>query len=622
MQKIHGPILLGFGDMFVGAPPPRSTARGRTPTTPTTIKPGTITKPGTATRVGPKGAPAPGGSRVTTRRATGSGKPSPHKAATMSTISAGQKALDVAKKSVLVVTAYGKTKHVPAAKVAVTRVRGDGQVVLGVVAKGLTPKQKAAVAKHVKAIAKAAARNKSLKVAAEKAKVAGVKAQKVVKDALAVFKKRLDGKPVTVSVKGCDDIGACIGYIDEILGVVDEYGYDSESYADTGTTATTDAAVGPSSSIDADGRVLDSSGNVLYDPTTDPSVIPMPVRGQDLTDAEMSQQRFDHVPDDGIKYTTGVLAGNSFGSYGAFRGSPKNANNWGPGYIWGGSDWLYYDSEHPDTFKHGHFDSIAQLSMFSEKNGWGALVGNPDTDKKNLQFAVLDNALFWQGNNCPLTYAAEADSKITNLNQATISANQAAAVTEAARKAMIQASQDEDAAAEAAREALAESSAESTAQIADVQQQTQTSQLDIDTQKQQLTEQSLMAPITASQAQADVDYQKGQGQLDLSAQQAQQQAVVQQAAIWNSWAQQHPEEAVAQMAEGDDGGGEYDEGGDQGGQSISQGPSLDDADQGDMNDGSQMIDDGSSNMDDGSQVIDDGSMDEGGGDFGDEGFEE
>ena len=74
--------------------------------------------------------------------------------------------------------------------------------------------------------------------------------------------------------------------------------------------------------------------------------------------------------------------------------------------------------------------------------------------------------------------------------------------------------------------------------MAQTQQATQQSQLDIDTQK-------AMIPIAASEDQLTVDQKRAQ----LEADKAESAQVVEEASVWNAWAKDYPAEAVAQMQE-------------------------------------------------------------------------
>lgn len=308
------------------------------------------------------------------------------------------------------------------------------------------------------------------------------------------------------------------------------------------------------------GAVLGPNGEVLYDPTTDPAVVPMPVRGQALTPDEL-QTPWDTLPPDAIVY--GASEGgkqypqNSVGSANTFISAEKNAHGWGPGYIFGGTDWMYPNPDDRNEFLHGSFGSTAEIENYSLDHGWGPLVGDPKGPLANLQYARTDKKWFWQGKNCPLSYSAPADSTIAQANQAIIAANRAAAVVQAK-----QMQADQFAAAEAqskqdAQIALQEQAASSQANIADVQQQTQYGQLDVDTQKQGLVEQQMDAQYAQQQGQFEI----AQGGIQTQAQQAMiqqasdqakiqaaaQQQLLDQSAVWNTWAAAHPDEAVAQM---------------------------------------------------------------------------
>ena len=363
MEKIPGPALCGFDDVFVGATPPK----------PPAAKPG---KPGSTPSFKPVLGPKP-----TVRKPTGK-EASPHKAALVSTVNAGQAAVKVAKSAETRVKKHAADvkagKHGPAkgVKLAVTRIKGDGEMILGVVPpkpvpgkpapKKLTPAQHAAVVKHAKSIAKTTRQIKRLDKTGKLAKTAGDKAKDFVTKAAPWLKQKLEAK---TTIKGdgvvllgdmrtalLGEIDACLGLLgaggdeqvgmtdertalyqamrtgtsdtftddvggDELLGGVDanglspgQEGYDQTSDPDyyNAQGAGEDLPVSEGGVDPTTGKVTDINGKVLYDPKKDLNLIKLPVRG-----LVMPQEERNHVwrdaPPDAINFQ-GAFGDGSVGS--------------------------------------------------------------------------------------------------------------------------------------------------------------------------------------------------------------------------------------------------------------------------------------------------------------------
>ena len=529
-MPIHGPVLLGFGDFFVGA------AKAA-------VKPVAVAK-----------------GKVQLRKGKDTGKGSPHKGALVNLATVAHKAEEIAKKAMFSVAKYNHDakvgQHSTAIPLAVTKIHGDGTVVLGAApatSRVLTPKQKVAVAKHAKAIERHKMATKALNIAASKTHAAAKKSLSKVAKTARSFAKAI--KAPTTRVHGMDEIGNeelldTIDMIDEVLG--DDASMYDPSMMDAGTAAPADpidhTKYGAAGGLDASsGVVTDFNGNVLYDPNNDPAITPMPVPRGGTLSASDAQVVWQKMPADAIPYTGNPLVKNAVGSWQMFNDSDNNGSGWGHGFLYGmhegGPHWI--DRTRSDFgHKYSSGKRTQDIARESISMGYGPLIGNTGVGKDgtsqfaNLQYAIDDDKWFWQGANCPPQYATSADQAITDANNAIIQTNTAAALATAAQmqkdaadRAEAQAKQDAAQALaeqqEISKEQLAESAEQSAANVAQSQQASQAAQLDVEAYKAQI-------PIAAAQDQQTV---------------AAQQALIEQAGIWNDWAKSHPEEAVAQMNE-------------------------------------------------------------------------
>ena len=547
MSNILGPVLLGFGDFFVGATKPK-----------TPVKPA---------------KPVPTKGKVPVKKAASSKKGSPHKAALVNAAAAGHKAIEMGKKAAAKAATYKPAQHGPLVPLTATKVHGDGQIVLGAAAPTvLTAKQHAAVAKHTNKIARALAANKRVNIAAALAKDAGEKALKLVKVAAPFLKQKFSATPKTRVLGDVELLGALeLMGDEELLGLMEILGVDASGLnpGDPGYDPTTDPSssqyVNPNSVVPAQGTggadpssgiVTAPDGTVLYDPSQDPMVQPLPQRGGQLSQSD-AQVVWQSVPDDGIPYDGSQgFPDRSVGSYNAFYG-PSGATN---GYVVHGDGkwWLEQGS--------GNFDQQSpQPPGYGSDQGLGPLIGNPSGPLAGLQWAATDKKWFWQSQNAPASATAEIDHKITEANNAVIAANTATAVAQAAQMAKDAADAAEAQAKQDAANALAQSAADTQSQIAQQQQEAQQGQLDIQQQQADLAAAKQQADIDAQQQAADIAAAKQQADVQAAA----QNALIEQASIWNQWAKENPEAAVQQMQDeeastdgGDDGLDEGDGGGD------------------------------------------------------------
>ena len=616
-MSIEGKVLLGFGDFFtsvsaVGAAKPAAPAKptAKAPLTPKTKK-------------GGKASFVPASRDASPHKAAIVSVINASKLA----LDAAKKGTAQASKHASDVKAG---KHAPIVPVKVVAVGGDGQVILGAALKPgkkpLTPKQQLAVSKHAKAIAKNVAAHKRLAAAAKVAKEVGEKAAGFAKTATPFLKKALAGtaQPTKVHIGGgispgmlrmptlddglmtpyTDDglmtpyVGDEVGLAEECLGLIDEMlgdaapvdpnappapvdpnapqaqpdpnnpGYLTDGNPDPNAPAGSDGSQG---GIDANtGVVTDINGKVLYDPAApDPDIVPMPVRGQQITQAD-AQMWHKTVPADGIVLSIGPLPGlppstsmapyvagsvllmhplppprppvvlppfpeYSVGTYSWFadgtwpvssgaggnktgfiytkRGTHYGRDQDQPRWMGQRNEDQVNDIDDNDLAGKYSMDALVAAAQQLSANGvvFGPLIGNPDPAGpaggmySGLQYAVDDKKWFWQGKYAPASATQDMDNAIAQANLATIAAKTKAASVIAAKTAADKAAADEAQAKQDAAAALAQQAAQAEQQVA----QTKADTADITAQQAQ----------GAQQAQADIDYQKMQ-----DTQQAQQAA--------------------------------------------------------------------------------------------------
>lgn len=529
---------------------------------------------------------------VVSRKAANKGKPSPHKSAILHTIAAGKKAIEFGKKAATSAAQYKANakggRYAPLVKVAPTKVRGDGTVMLGAVGKAarvLNPAQRAAVSKHVNLVAKQAASARRLAGLAKRAQGVGAGTLTFSKSAAAAIKASFAPKWKRGTRVGNVEIGAEAMQLFEdfytAIGASPDPDYPG--FLDDGSPdpAFMDPAADDISTADAAmdagaGSVVAPDGTVIYDPATDPALTPMPARGGTISPEEASET-WQNVPPDGIVYDgSRGLAENAVGSWNAFYGAQKH-DGWGvPSFLRGSVDggktiqWLYYS---PETADKGfqvagrEFQTLATsgapeckgVSANSLQRGWGPIVGNPkDPFFANLQYAVAEGLWFWQGPYAPRHATSEADAKIAAANKKIVEANRMAALVVAAQMQKDLLDRQEAKAKQDAANALAQSAADTQSQIVKQQVEAQASQLDMQTQKAELDYQKQQALLEMQTNQAMLEDAKREAALDAAA----QQQIIEQASVWNEWAKQNPAEAVAQMQGGGMEEGEEMEGGD------------------------------------------------------------
>jgi hypothetical protein len=484
--KIQGPALLGFVEEFeayVGA-------AGKTTGKPPAKQPPT-----------PPGAKPAGVPKLPVKTTS---KPSPHKKAVLNVANAGKAAMVAAQKAV---------QHV-AAKPPVPPPRVH-------VGATLTTKQQAAVNAHKRASALSAAATSRVTQLAKKAHAAGADAAKTANNLATYLKNKLGGKATK------SHVGACIGYIhqrggvenltdEEVLGLAAILGDDAAPPTDPsaspppGPSLDSSTTLPPDTSTSATGVVTAPDGTVVYDPSTDPAVLPMPTRGQPLPDDEAQSPR-NNITDDAIVYDGSQgFPRYSLGSYYYFNG-PQNTNGGMFGMVWGYDHMNWPNSGDPirwikrfgqaagtnnDNWDDGFGTDAKNASAAASESAksdprnlpagkiYGPLIGNPNTNLAGLQYAVQDQKWFWQGDYAPAWAAAEADDKIKLANKKTIAANTAAAQLQVAQMIKDAADAKAQQAAQDAQNALAESQAASQAAVA--QSQAQAAQASQETQAQQL----------------------------------------------------------------------------------------------------------------------------------------
>lgn len=542
MNKIAGPVLCGFGDFFEEAPQIYLGAVGAPPAKAGTVK----VQSGIKVRVPPPGK-------------------SPHQLALTASVTAGGKAVAVAKQAAAKVAQYKKNvkarKHGPIVPVTPTKVKGDGTVVLGVaapVAKVLTPKQKSAVEAHTKAIAATAKATRRLNAAAQKAARAGSDAKTFSGQAAAFIAKKLEGgkkaavKPPTATrVRGVEEI------LGDILG--DAVPLDDPStWVDQWTEGDITNQQGMGGLDQSSGVVYAPDGSVLYDPNQDPELIAVPDRPARALTREEAVSVWKEPPADGVVYDgSRGFPEDSVGTTSLFYDGKKDGVIWSPSKArWGlnsligsrdtkklNNQWTRLGPESGVLGPAGHkgawrwfetglksaLDAKNALALARQYN-FGLLVGDPNNEvTKGLQFASDTGQWFWQWDTAPKWAVTEADTKILEANKKTISAKQAAAIAQAAAILQQQAAD-----AEAQRKRDAELA------LAEEQRQEQLKNLDVEAQK---------GDLDIAKQQAQIDLQAQQAQLEIAKQQAatqaaQQQALIEQTSQWNAFAMQNPQQAT------------------------------------------------------------------------------
>jgi hypothetical protein len=596
MHKIPGPCLIGFGDMFVGGPAKTPPAKPKVPLKNLAAVPGKKTP-----IVKPKST-----GKTTSRPAIAAAKAA----------DAGKAAIATGKKAAATVQKYEAAvkagKHSPLVPV-VAKKTAVGCFIGAAPGVKLTAVQAKAVDKHTNAIAKGAAANKALNVQAIKATRAGNAALSASGEAARAALKQA-GKKVPPAPAGAKTSirGTVLGYAmalgadglaqledEDLAFVADVLGADASGLLPgmPGYDPSTDPAAGggtdpygaapdpyassaplpgPGSIDQSTGAVLDSSGNIVYDPTPDilpPRPDPVPL---DLG----SVVAYQSPPADAVIYNYKMKPYNaqnaSVGSLAFFRGGGSDGflyngnpnHNFFEAHRGGKVDhinvWGNYDPPVVDGAQEGK-GGDKHTNLLSLKYNWGPLIGNPETEWAGLQMAA-DGTWFWMEANAPKWATVEADAAAQNANLQMIAAKQQDALTKLAQKAKEAADNAEQLARQQAAQALTQQAAEAAQTLA----QTQAATADVTAQQQQ----------DAQMAQQDIEYQKLQDAQDadrakyelerkrarLAQQQKQaeidaeyQHALIAEAQQYNEWAAQNPEEAAAQA---DDGGGEpIDEGG-------------------------------------------------------------
>lgn len=145
---------------------------------------------------------------------------------------------------------------------------------------------------------------------------------------------------------------------------------------------------------------------------------------------------------------------------------------------------------------------------------FGPLIGNPDSDFKNLRWFTVSKQWGWFLEEAPSWATADLRYAAAKILQEKEAADKAAADADAAAKAKEQADAEAEKARQDAANALAEQQATSEAKVEETKRQSQQAQMDLDAQKQ-------AQELAAQQAQFDLEMQRQQAQLDLQYQQMQ-----------------------------------------------------------------------------------------------------
>jgi hypothetical protein len=658
MSRIHGTPLLGFGDFFVGA--------GKT---------GAARKAG-ATAPGKKVAKKASGKAIKplkTKIAKMPTKAGAAKSMLFNAVAASRKASAAAQaaaqKSAAYLAARKSGGHRPLLPAKVTKITGDGQVVIGAaVPVTLTPKQKAAIERHNKAIGEHAAASKRAAKMAAKAKRAADAARAFVLNNAKTLKALHSGaaRKGRTSIRGiAESIGVTIpteivgdlediaeehgveaamemlgealaqvdeepeadgedfeddGPVDELEILGDDFHYDGRIFMglpprttggggggggfdsspgrdgggaaddpnqtptnfppgvfdDPNQPALSDVApsdVGPADvpgtsdpGVDAPGVVKAPDGTVLYDPAKDPDVVPLPVRGQPLTKEEAGKV-WPALPEGSVVFGPLRLDGlpqalpdSCLGSWNYYYGSGQThkGNPRGVGYFInsnadGNPPWNRKDDngKNREVTGEGMDDVWPKTGSASVTRGFGPLIGNPqDPSYAGLQFAMKEQRFFWQSDKCPAQMATEIDDAIRAGNKKIMEANAAAARAKAAQMEKDIAERKEAAAKQAAEIALSEKKAASEKKIADLQAEIESKKTDIEQRRADIETQKSTAQAQLERDKADTQAQLAR--LEIAKQRAAVEAeagraLIDEARVWNKYAEANPEKAYSAM---------------------------------------------------------------------------
>jgi hypothetical protein len=404
---------------------------------------------------------------------------------------------------------YDPSKHKTVVPLQKTSVKGE--IVLGATAP-LTATQQAKVQKHADSLVRTKRAVDAAKVKADRALKAGKAAGGVIKKAKPVIAKLTKIVPQKTTVRGDStdeviDSVACRG--EALLDLVGAIAFEDEI----------EGSIDPLYSQSGYGQ--ESSAESSTDSSADTQPVPLPVRGQPLSQSD-AQVAWQHLPEDGVTYKGDRgWPDQGFGSYNHFYGG-------GDGFEWHPDGWW---ANRGGNYSRPNDGELANLCQISTQYGWGPLIGNPNnSDTAGLQNAMADkDQWFWQSANAPTWATAEADAAITLLNQKAADANQAAQEADAARQAQDQAQQQEIQDKRDAQIALAQQKSDAENAIA---------QGKLDLQQQAYDQQQ-----AAKQAAADLKNQSANAALDQ-----------QEAAAMLNYFQQHPEAMFEQQPGGGQGG--------------------------------------------------------------------
>lgn len=373
---------------------------------------------------------------------------SPHKMALGRALKRADRLDAVATTAMVRAAQYKPEQHKVIKPVVAVAVRGD-DVILG--AASLTPKQKAAIEKHQRAIDAHAKAVRNAVAAADKAKkVAGELRTKVAKYK-PVIDKLLTATGPTI-VLGDDPFEPQY----EILGTgfVDYIGED-------------------------DGSVSDDQD------------IPLPVRGKPMSIDEAFGAFYSKVPESGIvadrdkfRFPVDNLIGSASTWFGAVPdGAPAPDGGIGSGFALH-NDALYF-SMGGKWYKANDAERAnwAAAQRSSMAHNWGALIGNPKGPAPFMLYASEDNKFFWLPDNAPAFATKDQDQAIVDLNNKNREARRA---EDAVRKAQQEKETTEQAEAQAkqdAANALAESAANSQEKVAQQANAAKQAELDLQQQK-------------------------------------------------------------------------------------------------------------------------------------------
>jgi len=353
-------------------------------------------------------------------------------------------------------------------------------------------------------------------------------------------------------------------------------------------TAPVDAGVDPNAAPAVD-PLADAVAAIGPAPTAAPPLtagvdyMPDPYPG--YSGADPNEYRGAELPLGALVFDNSVDLGRAgVGSANKFLSNGPANRRWGQdsGFNFDGDGWQTYDASNYKGFQWSHPNDgeMADLSAASMANGWGPLIGKPDSDMQGARWHVPTKQWFWFYDTAPAPMVAKlrAPGDLLRFNQAIAEYKTALTAFKTDQAAQAAADQLEaEQAAELAKQQAAEDAATARRQEKETSEAAHQAELqtkaDEQAQATQSAIQAAQAAAYAAQTGTDTEAYKGQAQADVEAQsayaqtqaeidekklQAEEERTIRMAEKEAEFLAAHPEAGVPM----DDGGGQ---GGEQGG---------------------------------------------------------